>query len=142
MKESTSMPTPTHYTRLAGYLQTRQFPLWATLPAGLLLVIIGIYGYRSDLAGILRTTSIVSIWLGVELVLVSWGLLCLQFWFQKREPLPLAMKLRHKFPELSDEWSPFFKHGGHIREWFMSLALDFWLICCILISIPILRALF
>ena len=122
------MPIPSVYKRLATKLQPRKMLLWKLFAAGAGFCMVAIiWAYSPAKIGgmdpFLRLALIVTIAAaGAELALVSFGLVCVRYWFGSSPADPDARKSKALWPGLGDL-------AFGVSDWNASLAL-----ACLLVA--------
>ncbi len=132
------MATPAIYKRLALRLADKRRLLWQIFAMGFVLCVASlVYAYfpikTMDIDPGLRLAMVViGAAVGAEMTLLSFGLICIEFWFRGGIPLS-ADERRRTF------WGRLGGTGLGFSEWYASIAMASLLVFCIGLAVGIVK---
>ena len=132
------MATPKIYKNLALRMAEKRPLLWQIFATGFLLCVASlVYAYfpikSMDIdPGLRLALVVIGAAIGAEMTLITFGLICIEFWFRDGIPLS-AQERRDSF------WGRLGGSGFGFSEWYASIAMLSLLVFCIGLAVGIVK---
>jgi hypothetical protein len=122
------MPTPNTYRKIASWAKPRKVVLWLTAFFGLVLVVVPfiIAAVRE-----IKAFPNVPAAIGLLVLVISWGLICIECWFSETPGGFVSKKLAATFSRI-------YTSGKAVLEWYASVFLVFWFLAGIIMALVLL----
>jgi len=122
------MPTPNTYRKIASWLKPRKAVLWFTALFGFILLVIPFV-----ILAVSETKSFPNIpaAIGLLVLVISWGLICIESWFSEKPGGFISRKLQDAFPRI-------YPSGKAVLEWYACVFLLFWFLTGIKMALVLL----